>query len=159
VERLGAVAIDYRHDDFLAKVRELTDDGLDVVLDPFGGTLGLRSFRALRSGGRLVIYGRQNTLAHGRKNWPGVVEWYAGTAAVALWGLVSPRRRVLVYRIQKLRVHHQDWFEQDFHALLELLRRGDVHPVVAERLPLSEARKAHELLETASAAGKLVLVP
>ena len=159
VERLGAVAIDYRHDDFLAKVRELTDDGLDVVLDPFGGTLGLRSFRALRSGGRLVIYGRQNTLAHGRKNWPGVVEWYAGTAAVALWGLVSPRRRVLVYRIQKLRVHHQDWFEQDFHALLELLRRGDIHPVVAERLPLSEARKAHELLETASAAGKLVLVP
>jgi len=29
----------------------------------------------------------------------------------------------------------------------------------AERLPLSEARRAHELLESSAAVGKLVLVP
>src|SRR5512133_3737723 len=55
VERLGAVAIDYRNDDFLARVRALTPDGVDVVLDGFGGGLSLRSFRALRPGGRLVV--------------------------------------------------------------------------------------------------------
>ena len=153
------MAFDYRSEDFLAKVRELTGDGVDIVLDPFGGTLGLRSFRALRPGGRLVIYGRQNTLSQGRKNWPGVFEWYMGTAAVAAWGLLSPRRRVLAYRVQKLRIHHQDWFREDFTVLLELLRRGDIHPVVAERLPLADARKAHELLERTAASGKLVLVP
>ena len=71
VERLGAVAIDYRNEDFLARVRELTGDGVDIALDPFGGAMSLRSFRALRPGGRLVIYGRQNTIVHGRKNWPG----------------------------------------------------------------------------------------
>jgi NADPH:quinone reductase-like Zn-dependent oxidoreductase len=52
-----------------------------------------------------------------------------------------------------------DWFRQDFQALLELLREGEIHPVVAERLPLSEARRAHELLESSAAKGKLVLVP
>lgn len=159
VERLGAVAIDYRNEDFLARVRKLTVDGVDIALDPFGGTMVLRSFRALRPGGRLVIYGRQNTIVHGRKNWPGVFEWYAGTAAVAAWGLLSPRRRVLAYRIQKLRIHHQDWYQEDFRALLELLRRGEIHPVVAERLPLSDARRAHELLEKTAATGKLGLVP
>ena len=61
--------------------------------------------------------------------------------------------------VQKLRIHHQDWFREDFRALLELLRRGQIHPVVAERLPLSDARKAHELLERTAATGKLVLVP
>jgi NADPH:quinone reductase len=159
VERLGAVAIDYRNEDFLARVRELTGDGVDVALDGIGGVVSLRSFRALRPGGRLVIYGRQETLAHGRKNWPAVIEWYATTASVALWGLLSPRRRVLAYRIQKLRIRHQDWFREDFLALLELLRRGEIHPVVAERLPLSDARRAHELLERTAATGKLVLVP
>jgi NADPH2:quinone reductase len=159
VERLGAVAIDYQHEDFLARVRELTSDGVDIALDPFGGALSLRSFRALRPGGRLVIYGRQNTLVNGHKNWPGVFEWYAGTAAVALWGLLSPRRRVLAYRVQKLRIHHQDWFREDFRALLQLLREEKIHPVVAERLPLTEARHAHELLERTAATGKLVLVP
>ena len=159
VERLGAVAIDYRNEDFLARVRELTGDGVDIALDPFGGAVSLRSFRALRPGGRLVVYGRHNTIAHGRKNWPAVFEWYAATASVALWGLLSPRRRVLAYRIQKLRIHHQDWFREDFRALLELLREDKIHPVVAERLPLSDARHAHELLESTAAAGKLVLVP
>jgi len=160
VERLGAVAIDYRNEDFLARVRQLTGNGVDVVLDPIGGAVSLRSFRALRPGGRLVVYGRQNTLgADGHKNWPAVFEWYVATASVALWGLVSPRRRALAYRVQKLRIRHQDWFREDFFALLQLLRHGEIHPVVAERLPLTDARRAHELLERTAATGKLVLVP
>src|SRR5262245_21041082 len=70
VERLGAVAIDYRNEDFVARVREVTDDGVDVVLDAIGGAVSLRSFGVLRRGdaligdpgGRLVVFGRQNTL-------------------------------------------------------------------------------------------------
>ena len=154
-------------------------EGVDVVLDGFGGVLSLRSFRALRPGGRLVVFGHSGTVAHGRKSWRGWIEWYATTATVALWGLLSPRRRVLVYRIQKLREGHQvlpvsgrrralpvgggprdpEWFREDFRALLELLREEKIHPVVAERLPLSDARRAHELLESSADKGKLVLVP
>jgi len=159
VERLGAVAIDYRNEDFVARVRELTGDGVDIALDGIGGAVSLRSFRALRPGGRLVVFGRYATIEHGRKNWSAVIEWYASTASVALLGLLSPGRHVLSYRIQKLRIHHQDWFREDFHALLDLLRRGEIHPVVAERLPFSDARHAHELLEHTAATGKLVLVP
>ena len=108
VERLGAVAIDYRNEDFLARMRELTgSEGVDVVLDGFGGALSIRSFRALRPGGRLVVFGHSGTVAHGRKSWRGWINWYATTATVSLWGLLSPRRRVLVYRIQKLREGHQ----------------------------------------------------
>jgi NADPH:quinone reductase-like Zn-dependent oxidoreductase len=85
---------------------------------------------------------------------------------------------VSAYRIQKLHEGHQvvpmgsrrplpvgggprdpEWFREDFLALLELLRRGEIHPVVAERLPLTDARRAHEMLESSSAKGKLVLVP
>ncbi len=83
------------------------------------------------------------------------------------------------YRIQKLRDRHQalplavgrralpvgggprypEWFRDDFDALLELLRADKIHPVIAERMPLTEARRAHELLEHTAATGKLVLVP
>ena len=179
VEGLGAVAIDYRNEDFLARVRELTDgDGVDVVLDSLGGGISLRSFRALRPGGRLVVFGHSATISHGHKSWRGWIEWYAATATVALWGLLSLRRRVSAYRIQKLRKGHQvlpmgsrrplpvgggprdpERFREDFCALIELLREGKIHPAVAERLPLSEARHAHELLESSAAQGKLVLVP
>jgi NADPH2:quinone reductase len=50
-------------------------------------------------------------------------------------------------------------FRDDFRALLDLLRESKIHPVVAERLPLSDARHAHELLESSADKGKLVLVP
>jgi NADPH2:quinone reductase len=179
VERLGAVAIDYRNEDFLARVRALPGKGVDVALDGLGGALSLRSFRALRPGGRLVVFGHYSTLAHGRKSWRGWIEWYTATASVALWGLLSPRRRVLAYRIQKLRDRYQvlpvaggrpalpvgggprnpDWFREDFRALLELLRADKIHPVIAECLPLSDARRAHELLQQSASVGKLVLVP
>lgn len=172
VEQLGAVAIDYQHQDFVARVRELTGDGVDVVLDGLGGLLSLRSFRVLRPGGRLVVFGHYSTLAHGRKSWRGWIEWYAATAAVLLWRLLSPRKRVLAYRIQKIRAaaeqrlgavggepRNADQYREDFGVLLELLGRAAIRPVVAERLPLSEARRAHELLEHTAATGKLVLVP
>ena len=90
VERLGAVAIDYRSEDFLARVRQLPGKGVDVVLDGLGGALSLRSFRALRPGGRLVVFGHYAMLARGRKSWRGWIEWYAATASVALWGGSRP---------------------------------------------------------------------
>jgi NADPH:quinone reductase-like Zn-dependent oxidoreductase len=179
VERLGAVPIDYRDDDFVARVRQLPGRGVDVVLDGLGGPLSLRSFRALRPGGRLVVFGAYSTLVHGRKSWRRWFEWYAATAGVALRALVSPGRRVYPYRIQRLRDRRQvlpvggrsralpvgggprypDWYREDFRTLIELLRADKIHPVVAERLPLSDARRAHELLERSAAVGKLVLVP
>ena len=67
--------------------------------------------------------------------------------------------KVSGYRIDKLRNRRPKWFREDFLVLLELLRRGEVHPAVAERLPLTEVRRAHELLESSAATGKLVLVP
>jgi NADPH:quinone reductase-like Zn-dependent oxidoreductase len=178
VERLGAVAIDYRKEDFLARVRALPGKGVDVVLDGLGGAVSLRSFQALRPGGRLVLYGHYAALSQGHKSWRGWMEWYASTAGVALWSLLSRRRRMLVYRIQRLREGRQlipiglrralpvgggprdaNDYREDFRALVELLRENKIRPVIAERLPLTEARHAHELLEQSAAVGKLVLVP
>jgi NADPH:quinone reductase len=101
-----------------------------------------------------------------------VIKWYASVAAVWVWGKLSPRRRVLKYQIQKFRdpaqrrsgtvggaPRYPEWFREDFGVLIELLREGRIHPTVAERLPLSDARHAHELLESSASKGKLVLVP
>jgi len=159
VERLGAVAIDYRNEDFLARLRGLPGKGVDVVLDGLGGATSFRSFRALRPGGRLVVFGYSSALTQGRRSRRAWIKWNAQTGSVFLRGLLSPRRRVSGYRIDKLRNRRPKWFREDFLVLLELLRRGEVHPIVAERLPIIEVRRAHELLESSAATGKLVLVP
>lgn len=171
VEALGAVAIDYRHEDFVKRVRAEAG-GVDVVVDSLGGPISLRSFRVLRPGGRLVVFGRYNTLRNGHKDRAAVIKWYAAIAAVWAWDKVSRRRRVLAYHVQKYRdpatrrggavggePMDADEFREDFGDLVTLLRAGKIHPVVAERLPLAQARRAHELLQSSAAKGKLVLIP
>ena len=173
VEALGAVAIDYRHEDFLARVRDLTDGvGVDVVVDGLGGPISLRSLRALRPGGRLVVFGRYSTLSDGHKDWPAVFRRWTAIVTTWVWAKLSPRRAVFPSHVQKWRERaamrpgsvggepmDADDFREDFNTMVELLREGKIHPVVAERLPLSEARHAHELLESSASKGKLVLVP
>jgi NADPH:quinone reductase-like Zn-dependent oxidoreductase len=48
---------------------------------------------------------------------------------------------------------------EDLRELLALLAAGRLRPVVAERIPLSEVARAHELVEHGRVAGKVVLVP
>jgi NADPH:quinone reductase-like Zn-dependent oxidoreductase len=44
-------------------------------------------------------------------------------------------------------------------ALIDMLAAGKLHPRIYERLPLSEAARAHELLESGAVIGKLLLIP
>jgi NADPH2:quinone reductase len=43
-------------------------------------------------------------------------------------------------------------------ALFDLLQQQKIKPLVARRIPLTEAREAHELLGRGGITGKLVLV-
>ena len=47
---------------------------------------------------------------------------------------------------------------EDLAQLLAMLQKKSIRPVVAERVPLREAARAHQLLEQASVSGKIVLM-
>ena len=38
------------------------------------------------------------------------------------------------------------WFRSDLTTLLNLLKEGKIKPLIAQRLPIEEARRAHEML-------------
>jgi NADPH:quinone reductase-like Zn-dependent oxidoreductase len=161
VSDLGATPIDYQKVDFVEEVHRLTGKGVDVVFDGVGEANVWRSFQALRPGGRVIVYGFTSFLQRGRLTGGlryrlrGIMRpaWYAFRA------LLSPgRRRILPYSIQMLKRRRPAWFGEDLSALLDLLRDQKIKPMVAERIPLREARRAHELLGQGSVKGKLVLV-
>ncbi|MGJ0510534.1 MAG: medium chain dehydrogenase/reductase family protein [Methylocystis sp.] len=161
VSDLGATPIDYQNIDFVAEIHRLTGEGVDIVFDGVGEANVWRSFNALRPGGRVVVYGFTSFLKTGqlagglRYRFRGLLRpaWHA------LRAFLSPgRRRVLPYSIQVLKRWKPDWFREDLSALLDLLREEKIKPLIAERIPLSEAHGAHELLGQGSVKGKLVLI-
>jgi NADPH2:quinone reductase len=65
---------------------------------------------------------------------------------------------VVPYSIQWLKRMKPAWFRQDLMALFDLLRQKKIKPLIAQRFPLAEARRAHELLGGAGVTGKIVLL-
>ena len=69
------------------------------------------------------------------------------------------RKRMTPYSIQWLMRTKPGWFRHDLLALLDLLKNGRIKPLIAQRLPLEEARRAHEMLGEGGVLGKIVLMP
>jgi NADPH2:quinone reductase len=65
---------------------------------------------------------------------------------------------VVPYSIQWLKRRSPAVFRQDLIALFDLLHQQQIKPLIAQRLPLAEARHAHELLGQGGVTGKIVLV-
>ncbi len=160
VSSLGATPIDYEKADFVEEVHRLTGDGVDIVFDGIGDAYVWRSFKALRPGGRVIAYGftsslKQGELARGlRHRFRGIARpaWYM------LRAYFSPdKRRILPYSIQNLKRWKPAWFREDLTTLLSLLRQEKIKPMIAQQIPLSDARRAHELLGQGSVRGKIVL--
>lgn len=164
VSDLGGIPIDYREVDFVEKIHRQAGDVVDVVFDPIGGRHLWESRKALRRGGVVVGYGLTTSL-RGRaleSNRPGKRQRYRGTGIFALYiagGFILPgRKRVLPYSIQRLMRVKPEWFREDLITLLGLLQQRKIKPLIAQRMPLAEARQAHELLGQGGVTGKIVLV-
>ena len=164
VRALGGIPIDYEHEDFVAEVRRLTGSGVDVVFDSIGGSHIWRSRQALRPGGRVVAYGLTGSLQGGRvpSRRPKGRHRYRAIAIfgvyIALSFLLPGKKRVIPYSIQTLKRVKPAMFREDLITLFGLLAAKKIKPLVAQRLPLVEAKRAHELLGKGGITGKLVLV-
>jgi NADPH:quinone reductase-like Zn-dependent oxidoreductase len=122
---------------------------VDVVFDPIGGARQLwRSYRALRKGGRLVWFGVAATKRKGL--W--VILFTLPT--IGLLATLPGKEVPLTADLGK----DNAWYRQTLAELLGLLAAKELKPVVAERIPLVEAARAHELLERGRYAGRVVLV-
>jgi len=143
VSSLGATPFDYRTDDFVERVRSLTKDGVDVAFDPVGGRRQLwRSYRALRKGGRLVWFGVGATKRESMRVIP-----------VSL--LVHSVLRLLPDgKYVATAPDAGKCVAETLAELLALLAEGRLKPVVAARVPLVDAARAHELLERGRYAGR-----
>ena len=167
VSTLGAVPIDYEHQDFVSEIHRLTGDGVDAVFESIGGRHIWLSRKALRSGGKVVAFGLTGSLRGGRSTLaaPGrpVRRHRYSAIAIFLWyiflsWLLPGRRRVIPYSIQTLMRLKPALFRQDLITLFDLLHQHKIKPLIAQRLQLTEAKQAHELLGKGGVTGKVVLV-
>ena len=128
-----------------ARVSEITrGHGVDIIIDPVGGPGIADNIAMLAPCGMLVVYGGlggkaqldlQTTL-RSSKNSPAIRQF-----SIHTWDHLVDERRA------------------GMRALIDMLAAGKLHPRIHARLPLAEARRAHEMLESGAVLGKLLLKP
>jgi NADPH2:quinone reductase len=142
--RLGAAeAINYRTEDFVARVQSFTSaQGVDVVLDIIGGDYLARNMTCLRLNGRLVQVG----LIGGARSY------------IDLRPLLTNRLTLTGSTIRPRTAEQKGAIARELEEhVWPLLAGGEVRPIVHTTLPLSQASEAHRLLEAGEVIGKVVL--
>ena len=141
---LGAeMLVNYREEDFVERLRELTKGhGADVILDNMGAKYLARNVDALATSGRLVTIG----LMGGRKGELDMGKLLAKRAAVIATSLRARPVAEKAAIVAAVREH-----------VWPLVEDGSVRPVVHSRHPLEQAAEAHREMEASGHIGKILL--
>ncbi|HEX8069639.1 MAG TPA: zinc-binding dehydrogenase [Pyrinomonadaceae bacterium] len=127
--------VNYSNPDWPREVRRLTDRrGVDVVFEHTGAETWPGSIQALAKDGRVVTCG-----------------------ATSGYDARTDLRQVFYRHLSLLGSFMGS--KAELLAAMKFVAQGRLRAVVAETLPLAEARRAHELIEARAQFGKLVLVP
>ncbi len=133
---LGAdVVVNYERENLTEAVLEATDGrGVDVVLEHVGGEVFTSSLEAVGTGGRVVVCG--------------------GHA-----GEVVPLDLITLFRNEWSVIGCARATEAELRRVIELVGRGELEPVISDRLGLQDATRGHQLMEGRKQFGKVLLRP
>ena len=136
-------AINYREQDFVAEVSQLTNKkGVDLILDMVGGPYIEKNLKSLALEGRLV------QIAFLQEN----------KVALDFMPIMSKRLTFTGSTLRPRTVAQKAVIAQDLlKQVWPLLESGKVKPVIHATFPLKDAKLAHALMESSKHIGKIML--
>ena len=138
-----AEVIDYRSEDFVARVQQITEGaGVPVVYDSVGADTVMGSLECLARFGLLVSFGQSS----GKPDQLRIAHLAKGS-----WKVTRPTLFHYVTR--------RDWLEAASADLFDMIASGKVQLRIGRESPLSEAADVHRALEGRQTTGSTVLVP
>lgn len=151
--------IDYRSQDWLPVLKELTGGrGVDLVIDPIGGSHWRKSYAVLRHTGRLGMFGVSIASANGLKGKLKMIKAAAQMPRFHPIGLLNKNRGVFGLNLGHI-WHEPEKVATWMKVILDGVSEGWVRPHVDKAFPFAQAADAHNYMEARKNIGKVVLVP
>ena len=150
--------IDYRNQDFLSSIMNLTEGkGVEMVIDPIGGKNWKKSYRALRSTGRLGMFGVSTVTESKIGRFFQFIKLIAQMPWYNPLGLINANKSVFGVNLGHM------WNERNkisgwMQIILKGVEQGWIRPHVDRIFLFEQAGEAHAYIEARKNIGKIVLV-
>jgi len=139
--------INYKTEDLVDRVKKITDGkGVSIILNSVAGDTFSRDFEILAPLGQIIWFGMAAGLPQGN------LTEQLGAGFLKSAGI----RTFVLYSIFDL---DPTLAARSSRKLFAYLAEKKIKPYIYERIPLAEAARAHELLESGTVQGKLILKP
>jgi NADPH2:quinone reductase len=139
VTKLGAVALDHHHPEFVNQVAAATDGrGPEVILEMLANVNLAKDLAMVARRGRIVVIGNRGTIEINPRD--------AMAKAASIHGMML--LNITPEETSRLSA-----------ALAAGLENGTLTPIAGREFPLAEAWRAHEAVLAPGALGKIVLIP
>lgn len=140
-QRGAAAVVDYDREDLKTRIREITGDGAQAVLDPVGGPYAEPALRSLARGGRFI------TLGYAAGSIPSIPLNLVMLKGITVQGM----------EIRTFATDHPVDNERDLAELHQLFADGKVSPHIGARFPLADTAAALRYVAERKAIGKVII--
>nr|XP_023691238.1 synaptic vesicle membrane protein VAT-1 homolog [Paramormyrops kingsleyae] len=150
--------IDYRTRDYVEEVRKISPKGVDIVLDPLGGSDTHKGYNLLKPMGKLVTYGAANVLTGPKKNLFAMAKTWYNHFSVNVQSLMNSNKAVCGYHLGYLD-GDMEILWQVANKLLDLYRQGKIKPRLDSTWHFEQVGDAMRKMQERNNIGKVILLP
>ncbi|KAM8817759.1 synaptic vesicle membrane protein VAT-1 homolog [Rhynchonycteris naso] len=150
--------IDYHTTDYVEEIKKISPKGVDIVMDPLGGSDTTKGYNLLKPMGKVITYGMANLMTGPKRNLVAMARTWWNQFSVTALQLLQANRAVCGYHLGYLD-GEMELVRGVVARLLALYNQGCIKPHIDSVWPFEKVADAMRQMQEKKNVGKVLLVP
>lgn len=156
VESLGMHFVDKDKDDFVKICKDLTGGhGVHQAIDPVAGKHLMRSYKALRNGGKLHCFGASSAVPRSKRSWFAALKMWIDTPRFNPIKMMKSNKSVFGVHMGTL--DDERIFSSHLQELNRMMLSGSINPIIDSIWRFEDVREAQRHMHDRKNRGKIIL--
>ncbi|KAM9296306.1 synaptic vesicle membrane protein VAT-1 homolog [Gastrophryne carolinensis] len=147
-----------RTSDYVDELKKISPKGVDIVMDPLGGSDTCKAYNLLKPMGKLIIYGAANLLSGQKKNFMALAKTWWNQFSINAMQLIPSNKAVCGFHLGHLD-NETELITEVVVKLLDLYKQGKIKPKIDSVYPFEQVGEAMKQMQEKKNVGKVILVP
>ncbi|XP_056152822.1 synaptic vesicle membrane protein VAT-1 homolog [Lampris incognitus] len=149
--------IDYRTKDYVDEIRKISPKGVDIVLDPLGGSDTQKGYSLLKPMGQIIVFGAANAVTGQKKNLLALAKTWYNQLSVSTQKLMQANKAISGFHLGHIR--EEELIIRTMTTLLDLYSQGKIKPHIDSSFHFEEVADAMRRMHERQNIGKVILLP